>query len=302
MVYHYFSNGTAFRPIENWSSTKIQAVFLAGLKLRHASGGHVGLDSTVAGKSLAQLITGIARHSHNDSATWFKTIMGARAMTHFHNDWLLTSNIDYVSHTPTIDEIFLGHYGVRPLDLGGVPTLFRGQNGHSVRIRRDLEFPGDNTLSPLSMVESWKRIFVHDLEPNTRPTLHGAELKEADLRTLFYGHNDRQRLSSGGMLLGGTKKTIVKAMGGKQLLDAKTGGKWRIFGKTGSGFSYIRKRHEAAFLGAACFPAAEGGLQQTRAFVFFVNIQAKDPSRRYEIRDTVIRHLTRLLVPELFSD
>ena len=301
-LYHYFSNGTAFYPIENWSATKIQAAFLAGLKLREASHGRVGLDSTVAGKSLAQLITGIARHSHNDSAAWFKTIMGAQAMTNFLNDWLLKSKVDYVSNKPTIEEIFLGRYGVQPLDLGGVQTIFRGQDGQSVRIRRDLTFPGDNTLSPLSMVESWKRVFAHEMEPTTRPKLNGAELKEADLRTLFYGHNDSERFASAGMLLGGTKTKIVKAMGGKELLDAKTGGKWRIFGKTGSGFSYIRKRHEAAFLGAVCFPAAEGGLQQTRAFVFFVNIQAKNPSRRYEIRDTVIHHLTKLLVPELFSD
>ncbi len=301
-VYHYFSNGTAFHPIENWSATKIQAAFLAGLKLRHASNGHVGLDSTVAGQLLAQLITGIASHSHNDSAAWFKTIMGARAMTNYLNDWLLKSNLDYFSRKPTIGEIFLGRYGVPPLDLGGVRTLFRGQDGQSVEIRRDLVFPGDNTLSPLSMVESWKRIFAHEIDPTTKPKLNGAELREADLRSLFYGHPGRQHSALAGMLLGGTKKKIVKAMGGKELLDAKTGGKWRIFGKTGSGFSYIRKRHEAAFLGAVCFPAAEGGLQQTRAFVFFVNIQANNPSRRYEIRDTVIHQLTRLLVPELFSD
>ncbi len=199
-VYHYLSNGTAFRPIENWSATKIQAAFLAGLKLRHASHGHVGLDSAVAGKSLAQLITGIARHSHNDSAASFKTIMGARAMTNFLNAWLLKSNVDYLSHTATIGEIFLGRYGVPTLDLGGVRTLFLGQDGQSVRIHRDLEFPGDNTLSPLSMVESWKRIFAHETEPMTRPRLHGAELQETDLRTLFYGHNDRQRFASAGML------------------------------------------------------------------------------------------------------
>ena len=150
------------------------------------------------------------------------------------------------------------------------------------------------------MAESWKRVFAHEVDSSTRPRLDGTELKVADLRTLLYGHNHRKNLSSAGMLLGGTKIKIVEAMGGKELLDAKTGGRWRVFGKTGSGFSYIRKRHEAAFLGAACFPASEGGLKHARAFVFFVNVQAKDPSRRYEIRDSVIRGLTKLLVPELF--
>ena len=59
------------------------------------------------------------------------------------------------------------------------------------------------------------------------------------MRTLLYGHNDRQRFVSAGMLLGGTKAKIVKVMGGKELLDAKTGGKWRIFCKTGSGLRVL---------------------------------------------------------------
>lgn len=301
-LYHYFSNGTALHPIDTGTSSQVQAIFLAGLKLRQISAGQVGLSSSVDGEPLSQLITDLARYTHKDSGGWFKTVMGPQAMSDFLNRWLLRTDKDPLTGQPTAGEHFAGNYGVSPRDIGGTPTRFYSPDGQLAEVQRDTKFRADDRLSPLSMAESWKRIFVHMTDPATRPTLAGATLIEEDLRTLLYGHADPRQQEAGGLLLGGSEPELVEAIGGKRRLDQKTGGQWRLFGLGDSSFSERRQRYEASYLGAACFPAAKGGLTQTRALVFFVSVQAAAAARRDELHYLIIERLFRQLVPELFVE
>ena len=78
-----------------------------------------------------------------------------------------------------------------------------------------------------------------------------------------------------------------------------TDGKWRIFGKTGSGFSRIRNRYEGVFLGSICLPKSKAGLRQSRQIVFMINAQATTSARRWEIRFEALKNMANLMLPEL---
>jgi hypothetical protein len=294
--YYYYSNETAFAPIEQWSITKFLGVQLSMNHLRETSNGLVGADSFVDGVGVGSYITSIGRISDNPTAAWFKSLMGAEKMTDYLSNWMLKSDWDYHRGSETIPEIFLGKYGQQPASYGGDFPLFESTNKNTFRITRNNDFPGSNTLSPLTMVESLKRLVVNDEGRYSMST----SLTDNDLEAVLYGAKSDK--GYGGFLLGGTKSFSVDAFGGKEKLDFLTNGKWRIFGKTGSGYSSIRQRYEGVFLGSICLPKAKNGLRSSRQLVFMVNAQAKDSTRRWEIRYETLRNIANLMIPELELD
>lgn len=294
--YYYYSNETAFAPIEQWSITKFLGVQLSMNHLREESNGIVGADSSVDGVEVGSYITSIGRISDNPTAAWFKSLMGAEKMTDYLSDWVVKSNWDYHLASETIPEIFLGKYGQQPASYGGDFPLFKSLDESSFRLTRNNDFPGSNTLSPLTMVESLKRLVVNDDSSYTMPSF----LTDSDLESILYGAKGDN--GYGGFLLGGTKSFSVDAFGGKEKLDLLTNGKWRIFGKTGSGYSSIRQRYEGVFLGSVCLPKTKSGLKESRQLIFMINAQAKESTRRWEIRYETLRNIAKIMIPELSLD
>lgn len=291
--FFYMSNETAFAPIEQWSITKYLAVELALNNLRKKSNGNVGATATLNGREIADYITSIGRISDNPTAAWFKTLMGAENMTSQIQGSTIRSNWDFHLSKKTIPEIFLGKYGQDSASHGGKNPVFRSPGGKTYKVNRILDFPGSNTLSPLTLVEILKRFRLE--ATSAYPTV--SSLTDQDKRKILYGSEKDE--GYGGFLLGGTKTFAVEAFGGKEKLDKLTAGKWRIFGKTGSGFSRIRNRYEGAFIGSICLPKAPGGLKNSRQIIFLVNAQAITSDRRWQIRYETIKNMAKILIPEL---
>lgn len=283
--YHYFSNETALNPIENWSSTKAPVMTMAADTIRKASDGKVGLLSQTGGNVwVGTHVTTVARTSDNGTAVWFKSITGGQESHQLFQSWLARWD-------PT--QSFGGGHGAAARNLG---KTFRAENGSSVTIPKAGSFVsyGVNTLKPIMMAEFWKRLAVNHDDPSIWLT----DIQDDDLIVLKYGYKSGR--SNGGLLYGATKNDgFINAFGGKTRLDQISPG-WRIFGKTGSGYSNERGRHEAAIGGYLCIPKNNSaGIEGGRLLAYFMNIQAESNAKKYQIRNAVAAKLTNLMVPEI---
>lgn len=292
--YFYLSNSTAEAPIENWSSTKVIGVIGAAHYLRQLSNQRVGLNSYVNDVPLGRYITSIGENSDNPTAAWFKTVMGPSRLSQFYLDWIGKS--DYRNRNGNVvREEFASGYGSRPANYGGENPIFEAPTGESIRLRRDTRFSGANTLAPISLAETWKRVLVNKRDPSYQR--QSLKISEKDLEVMLYGEKADQGF--GGFLVGGAKEIFVEALGGKNRLDRLTNGKWRMFGKTGSGSENSRNRAEQTLLMGLCLPSFEGGIRSGRELVFFMNVQSKSIDNAKRIRLEVISKLARYLIPEL---
>jgi hypothetical protein len=323
LSYHYFSNETGTSRIENWSSTKAFAMLQAGQTLRTDSGGTHGLLSTLfGGGSSAQAsgkdargewigthITEVARSSDNGTAAWFKSITGPAGGTNFVRNWLDSK------------AQFGGLHGESPRALG---NRFKADNqGPEFTSARAGAFASnsDNTLMPIDMAEFWKRLAVNTKDPTTwlKKANYSTYVSDAaarkaaffnpqspfaltadDLKVLDYGYVNSK--TPGGLLLGAVQHPeFVDAFSGKSKLDALTGGKWRFFGKTGSGGSQRSAgfRTEAAFGGFMCIPAdpTRAKLKEGRMVAFFINAQTVGSAGPARLR--ALKGVADLMIPQL---
>lgn len=297
----YLSNSTALHPIENWSSTKVLSIFTAAHYLRVQSGGQVGMGAFLNGAPLGRFVTSIASLSDNQTAAWFKTVMGPRRSSDYLLDWIGKSDLDYnTGRSITTSESFAGRWGASPIDTGPLSTPFvDGEN--QVEITRDLRFRGNNSLSPLTHLEVWKRVLVG--EKDSLAYEAGPKIQKEDLEVILYG--EKEDRGFGGLLYGGSKnESFSDEAGGKRLLDRMTAGRWRIFGKTGSSGSggSSRGRAEATRVVALCLPQTNDSFPDGRELYFFVNVQARKNasvgSARRVLSET-IKNLIEYMVPEL---
>ncbi len=318
MHYHYFSNETANSPMENWSSTKSLVMLQAAHSIRAQTNGSHGLMSTVFGGSpsgewIGTHVNTVARTSHNETANWFKSITGSQGSQNFVRNWIggngTFGGLHSSSIAPLGNRIKHDNKGTEKT----LPNAMKWASNGQV-----------NTLMPIVMAEFWKRLAVNRLDAVTwlknanyaGPVLSAEQKKAAffnatpsfgvqdeDLKVLLYGFVNSQQ--NGGLQLGATQHDeVVNAFGGKNRLDSFTKGKWRLFGKTGSGFSDERGRDEAAFGGFLCIPAdpTRASLKEGRLIAFFMNIQTKGGTSKYAVRNTALRNLSKALVPELQQD
>lgn len=294
----YLSNSTALHPIENWSSTKVLAVIAAGQHLRSMSSGRLGLDASLSGMPLGRFVSSIGWVSDNRTAAWFKTVMGPEKTSNFLVGWIGKGNYDYNrNRSIAILESFGGRYGAPPRDTGPLRTIFR-RGKEVLKIDRDQFFSGDNTLAPLTIVEAWKRVLVGQKDPTTNRLR--ISLTEADKQVLLYG--EKADDGFGGFLFGGSKQRFVNTMGGKEKLERMSGGRWRLFGKTGSGRSRVRNRTEATMLLGICIPEGGGSLSDGREIYLFVNAQAAaGKSNARAVADKAIQNLVEYMIPQLPS-
>ena len=283
--YHYFTNETGLNPIENWSSTKSLVMTMAASSLRKASGGAVGLWSQTAGDTwVGTHVTEVARTSDNGTAVWFKSITGGRESHRLFHDWLAKGD-------PS--QSFAGGHGSPARNLGSTFTV---ENGSSVTIPKAGQFvsAGINTVKPIVMAEFWKRLAVNSNDPS----LWLGEITDDDLTVLKYGYKSGH--SNGGLLYGATKNdSFISSFGGPTRLNAISS-RWRVFGKTGSGYSNSRGRHEAAIGGYLCIPQSNSaGIKGGKLMAFFMNVQAESTAKKYQIRNAVMAKITNLMVPEI---
>lgn len=288
--YHYFSNGTWNSLNQNWSSTKTLAQIGFIHKMRLATKGEIGREAYILDpllgedyKSFHYLSYRLHDDSWNNAGGIFKHLIGmhpinSRRMnpTSFVRGWLARPA-----------ELFNGYYGV-----SSFRSRFDIRNGSKtgpLAIR--LEVPTKpnssitpNSLSPLTLAESWKRLGVNfrdqDLLPKGIPgddwqsyrydgsgkNLYAPEninnwqvsITKKDLEAVFYGPNPN--IVAGALHDIGIRGRFTQAFGGDKRLDQATQGKWRIFGKTGAG------RNNRAYGAYVCLPEFLGG----REFAFFV--------------------------------
>lgn len=313
LKYHYFTNETANSPMENWSSTKSFVMLQGAHTLRFESEGHVGYDSYIGRNYLGSYVDHVAKTSHNETANWFKSLTGSAGSQNFLRNWIGTNATFGGLHSKNIRQI---GSQLRDARSGKVFSLPRAGKWNGIGT--------PNTLSPLVMAEFWKRMAVNSTDPITwlkeanyqGPVLTRAQRKamffrsnrdfsvqSKDLKVLLYGKNKTSNF--GGLLMGATKSDgLVAAVGGKNALDRATGGKWRFFGKTGSGSpqSTRRNRDEAAFGGYVCIPAGSKNAPEGKLIAFFMNIQAKNTGVKYSVRNQALRKVIGLLAPKVHGD
>jgi hypothetical protein len=254
--YKYYSNGKENVAGETWSSSKPFATVAAGSYLNEKCPGS-GLQSVAVGNSsvpdafnvpLGDLITIIASYdvtagySSNELAFYFTTICGGTRVNNLITEWLGRKN-----------ETMSGSYGAplkKSLDLGYNYSYSNNQFCEIVSDNRDLL---SNTLSPLTMAELFKHIVLYrDIPVNNR-----LPLRWIDILNILYGP-EKSKLFP--VIWGGlTSDMSIFLQSAFESIDFETiknqsNGKWRIFSKTGAGFTFVRNRTEIIVNGYGSFP------------------------------------------------
>lgn len=242
--FYYLSNGTWNRAVQPWSSTKWFAAAAAMAKMRQAGIGSA--HSAIDGINFAEMVTTAhtgrpgptTPEKSNYYGTVFLNIAGRDYTNQLVTNWL---------HRP--NESFRGSYSRH----GNLPRgLFVDRaSGRRARVYAGRTGGGRTRLSPLTMAEVMKRLATH-ADPTNAARF--PNLTSEDVAVLLYGQPGARE--PGGMLAG-TGKYVRKAVGGKAHLDRMTGGRWRIFTKTGSPHAWSG---QAQMLNAwVCLPEHNGG-------------------------------------------
>jgi hypothetical protein len=223
--YRYLSNGSHDVAIEPLSSTKFMAVANAATRIRAVSNGEVGLDSSVDGVPVGDLVSVITTYQEgqftsNGLARYFHDVGGRERANALIHDWL---------HRPA-SETFGGNYGAPDADLG---FTFESP-GATTRVVPDRDGAYANHLSTLTMAEFTKRLALHREDAATR--LPGIQWK--DLEVLFYGAA-ASKLFPTQKLGGMSADTAIYVQQAIDMasLERRSQGRWRIFSKLGFGES-----------------------------------------------------------------
>ena len=267
--FKYLSTSDSYdNPVETWSSSKIFAAMNGAGKLREdcpansvadgaapsfdaaADGGlNQFIDGKLGRTPLGDLATVICsyeekHYTSNALANWFEMVGGRDRMNNIIKGWL-------DSHTSASSSLG-GAYGMpAPSDLLNFKFYppasgcqINGDNSPSSM---------SNTLSALEMAELTKRIVMaRELPQEAMPSTTWA-----DSETLLYGARPGTSVLFPGRAFGGMAacEFPINTFGvDLASINAKSGGKWRAFGKDGFGCSTIRSVEERLFNGYACYP------------------------------------------------
>lgn len=298
--YHYYANAsdtlaTHVRQLEPWSSSKVYGVAMAFHRLRLESGQKIGATAVIGGDtSIAKDMDVLNDVSSNLLAGFYKALAGRKLATSMVQKWIRRPG-----------ETFGGFYGDSTYATNQTFT-FRSPAGvtQSFALRNDA--PSANALSPLTIAEMIKRLGVGFKDPQLLPKMvdYSANPSEEqvrnakvsllpeDLRVLFYGTN---KSGLGGMMYDGLRD-IPHNLVGSKTLDRLTDGKWRVFGKGGSGFSNSRGKDEESTGDWVCIPGVNGG--QGLEFALYAHIDGPNKVARLH---AAIKRVAQSLYPELFA-
>ena len=277
--YRYLSNGRHDVPFQPWSTTKVLAAANGAAYLRMESNGLVGLDSTVAGFKVGDLVTSLVTYdddpfNSNSLGAWFHDVGGRqRARDLIGHLWL--------NRPP--EESFGGNYGSLPPDIG---YHFMGSDGAELQVVPDLSSGYSNRLSAATLAEALKRIVLHREEPEQR--LPG--LAWEDVKVLLYGAEDSMKGLWGGM----TADTAIYLQAGHDMnyIEERSAGQWLTLSKLGMG-----TKGQFAHMGYACFPVIgdDGApvIDQGREFVIATHLTEGDGG--WATRDRELARIIRRL-------
>ncbi|NRA66950.1 MAG: hypothetical protein HRU19_20850 [Pseudobacteriovorax sp.] len=286
--YHYFSNETALNPLENWGATIPLDMLAAAVTIRSKSKGKFGLTGNISRtESIGQFLTRLSQTSESGSANWLKSLTGGRQLESFFQEWL-TKNDPSQSFGSTFGKRMKNHG--RTLSFQDEVLLFKDAGTFRRKTR-------SNTIKPIIMAEFWKRLAVNSQDTNT----WAQGVTASDTAILLYGNQSPQLDQLGGLML------HTKNMEGPILSHtipraalSKLSDDWRLFGKTGTGYSKERGRDEAAVGGFLCIPKnSQPGMEEGRLFAFFINAQTLGSSRKYQMRNAALSKIIGIMVPQI---
>lgn len=230
-------------PVQPWSSTKWLAVASAGARMRASSRYRVGLDASVSGIPLGDLVTVIhqydeRRYTSNGLARWFLDVGGRARANDLVHGWL----------GRPASESYGGNYGAPSAAL---PYSFVS-GAESLSVSPDRTAGPANQLSMDALADSLRRVALHrEVLPAER--LPG--LQWADVQVLLYGAERSawyEPAQPGGMQAD-TAIYVQQALD-VAALERRSLGRWRIFGKLGFGPS---RGGEFVHVAYACLPTLD---------------------------------------------
>lgn len=299
LAFRYLANDDTQNTLyEPWSSSKIMA-FTAAISRQPES--LIQPDTLVGTQTrLADLITSIhsyapsgnADGNSNAIATYFANVAGRDYLTAlFHDGWL---------HMENGDIRFRGTYGPLPFtpdipawrskqgSIQQAITPFASADadpGYQTYRCDTCGLTGNKPMTTLAEAEFLKRIVTHDAQPTTRmPHL----TNEGALLLLYGADGKGGMMQSVNTLLHHAIAQAIRPGDTREsgaILDEATGGKWRIFQKTGSGPSETRGQAEMVILAHVYLPFEH----HTRAFTLAVQTQVAG-----ETEDDVLRAAAKL--------
>lgn len=295
--YHYYSNAsqeipTHVRVVEPWSSSKVYGVAMAFHRLRFESDKRIGGNSVINGDTPIDKDMDVLNYvSSNYLAGFYKALAGRKLATAMIKNWVRRPG-----------ETFGGFYGDNSFATDQTFT-FRAPDGfsHPFTLRND-EFTS-NSLSPLTLAEMIKRLGVGFKDAQLLPKMvdytadpsadiirrAAVSLTTEDLDTLLYG---TYNAGIGGMMYDGLRD-MPHNLGGSYTLNELTAGRWRVFGKGGSGYSSSRNKDEESTGNWVCVPGQNGneGLE----FAIYAHIDGPNKVSRLH---SAIKKSTQSLFPE----
>ena len=238
--YRYLSNGRHNDVLEMWSSSKFLGIINASESIRYSSDGEIGLDSSIEGIPLGDLVTVVhnyeeSNYTSNGLMYWFYDV-GGRGFANqmVHSRWL---------NRPDAEE-YGGNYGAKPPELGF--TFTRGEQ--EVEVKPFEDWRPSNKLSTFTLAEALKRLVMHREDPAGRLEYSTWD----DIKVLLYGATESlwydDKTPQG--MESDTAVYVQEAVNIGEV-DQQTQGQWRIFSKLGLGFS---RGGEFVHTDYACLP------------------------------------------------
>jgi hypothetical protein len=283
--YRYLSNGTHDHVAQPWSATKFMAVANGARALREASGGRAGLDATVQGVPLGDLVTTIhnydeRRFSSNGLARWFHDVGGRSEANDLVHDWL---------RRPA-SETFGGNYGAPAPGLG---YTFRAPSGASFSVDPDGSTGPRNALSTRTMAEFLKRLVMHREDAETR--LPG--IQWVDLQHLFYGAPTSTMFP--GKVGGMSADTAIYVQSAVDVakVQSESRGKFRVFSKLGFGDGHYVENQYACFpvLDATGKPVPDAGKEM------FLSVRLESGGASERERDALLARHVKAIVTRVMD-
>jgi len=261
-------------PVQPWSSTKWLAVASAAARMRALSGYRVGLEASVSGIPLGDLVTVIhqydeRRYSSNGLSRWFLDIGGRARANELVHGWL----------GRPARETYGGNYGAPSAAL---PYMF-SSGAASLEVTPDLGPGPANQLSTDALADALRRVVLHrDVLPAER--LPG--LQWADVQVLLYGAERSRWYTSAqpGGMQADTAVYVQQALDVAEL-ERRSLGQWRVFGKLGYGPS---RGGEFVHVAYACLPTLDDAGRpipdRGQEFVIATQLPARGDSRGADAR------------------
>lgn len=289
------SDENFYTPFETWSSSKFIVSLNLARRLREESRRKFGAENEFGLNSYATINGSWGRNRHvGELITWqhsyekdTNNLQVSNTISTLFIGLGIRSRLNdlvYAWLNRPLNEMFIGAYGARDDDRS---VEFTSEDGRSsMTLSQNHDLIGEKKLSTVTLNEALRRILADEElgELGLGQSVAFPGVEPEDIKTLLYGAPSE---SQGGMTKG-LGVYLHEALGGKENLDAKTNGQWRIFSKIGLGYG------EFVLTAAVCLPYFDGG----REFILsaHVNDNSSDVEEDKYLYN-IVKNVTGALVP-----